>query len=158
MERFTIYDVMDKKGLFKSNPANAGALNPTTGESVYAGPVKYPKMFYHPKGETRITVPAEEIATPFGPKRVGEKRELLCQIVNNEDQERALRADGWWDHPAKAIAAGGGVAPPMGSEQRIEDLEKQIAELKAEKAAAESVVSPAKSAAAKQPAKAGALA
>ena len=128
-QRFTIYDAMDAKGVFEENSANATALG-------YKGPVAYPKMFYHPKGETRITVPAEIIMTPLGPKAVGEQREIIWQIVATPAEEKALRLAGWHDHPAKAIAAGGGVAPATSPANRIADLEAESAKLQAEKTGA----------------------
>lgn len=102
--QFTIYDKLEKDGYFEANPANTFARDPTTGESIYKGPIEYPKMLYHPEGEQRITVPAEVISTPLGPKEVGEQKELIYQVVNNSAEEQALRAEGWHDHAAKAVA------------------------------------------------------
>lgn len=126
--RFTIYDMMEAKGIFELNPANPDSRG-ENGEALYTGPVPYPKMFYSPKGEERVTVPAEIIVTPLGPKAVGEQRELIHKLATNAEEEAALRADGWWDHPAKSIAAGGGKAPSMGSAAKISDLEAEIAKL-----------------------------
>lgn len=133
MQRFTIYDVMERKGAFRSNPANAGAQS-ESGEQLYTGPVEYPKMLYHPDGKTRTTIEAEIIVTPLGPKAVGEKREIIWKIVKNSAEEEALRGAGWHDHPAYAIAAGGGEPPPISSQQRIDSLEAEIKKLNAEKA------------------------
>jgi len=130
--RFTIYDMMEAKGLFEINPANTDSRD-SDGNPLYKGPVEYPKMFYHPKGEERIVTPAEVIVTPLGPKMVNEHREIITQVAANAAEEEALRADGWWDHPAKAIAAGGGIAPAVSSDTRIRDLEAQIAKLQAER-------------------------
>ena len=133
-KRYTVYDVMEEKGVFRANPANAGAQTPD-GEVLYKGPVAYPKMMYHPKGDTRVTVQAEMIVTPFGPQRVGEQREIIWQIAHSADEEKELRASGWHDHPAKAIAARGDTAvPSMGPETRINDLEAEIERLRAAQA------------------------
>lgn len=130
-QRMTIYDLMDAKGVFRDNPANADS--PEYVDS--GGPRPYPKMLYHPKGETKVTVPAEVITTPLGPKAVGEQRELISKVVSNPAEERAARAEGWHDHPAKAIAASGREAPPMGPAGQIANLEAEIERLKAELAA-----------------------
>lgn len=129
---FTIYDLMDKAGRFRSNPANRDSQDPQTRASLYKGPVMYPRMFFHPKGETRIMVPAEVVVTPFGPQKVGEQREILYKVAENAEEEAALRAAGWWDTPAKSIHAGGGEAPPVSSVERVVDLEAEIAALRAE--------------------------
>lgn len=130
---FTIYDLMEERGVFESNPANIGARG-KDGENLYQGPIPFPKMLYHPKGEKVVTVAGEIISTPFGPKEVGKQSELISRIVSSQKElDEALR-DGWHDHPAKAIAAGGGIAPATSSEQRISDLQAMIAKLQAEKA------------------------
>lgn len=126
---FTIYHLMEKAKVFSQNPANIGAQDSRTRESLYKGPVEYPKMLYSPKGEYRITVPAEIISTPFGPQRVGEQRELINKIVESKEEEAVLRHLGWLTHPAKSIHAGGGEAPPMSSGEQIKTLEEQIAQL-----------------------------
>jgi hypothetical protein len=126
--RFTIYDVLDEKGYFDSNPANPGSRD-NEGDSLYSGPVEFPKMLYHPEGATVVTVPAEVIVTPLGPKSVGEQRELVSQIARNASEEAKLVAEGWHRHPADAVRAGGGVAPPKGASDTIADLQAQIARL-----------------------------
>lgn len=153
--RFTIYDALEKAGYFDKNPANSYARDPVDGSQLYKGPVPYPKMLYHPEGEERITVPAEIVSTPMGAKEVGEQRELIHQIVSNEAEDKAAAADGWHDHPAKAIrarvmahvsgleAAGKldprtkqallSSIPNMGSTARISELEAEIARLTAMK-------------------------
>lgn len=103
--RFTIYDALDQSGYFESNPANTYARDKTTGSGLYTGPVEYPKMLFHPQGEERIVVPGEIITTPLGAKIVGEQREMLYLTVNNLSEERAALAEGYHDHPAKAIRA-----------------------------------------------------
>jgi hypothetical protein len=90
-------------------------------------------MFYHPKGEERVVTPAEVIMTPLGPKELNEHRELISATANNLEEETRLRDAGWHDHPAKAIAAAGGIAPAISSDARIQDLEAQIARLQAER-------------------------
>ena len=134
--RFTIYDAMEKAGKFDSNPANTFARDKTTGANIYSGPQPFPKMLYHPEGLEQITNPAEIVTTPLGAKEVGEQRQLVYKIVGNAEEEEALRASGWHDHPAKAIrarleATGGDLSkvPPMSSDQRIKDLEREIARL-----------------------------
>ena len=118
-QRFTVYDAMEAKGLFEANPANQSS-------SEYKRQ-DFPKMLYSPTGEMKVIVPAELITTPLGPKFVGEQRELISKIAADAEEEAKLLSEGWHLHPARAIAAGGGVAPLMSSDQRIQELEAQIA-------------------------------
>ena len=125
-KRFTIYDMMENKGVFEANLANSDSPG-------YKGPQAYPKMFYSPLGEQRVSVPAEVVMTPFGPKEYGEQRELIWRLAESLSDEKTLRSAGWHDHPAKAHAAAGRVTSPMSPAGRIEELEAQIAQLQAEK-------------------------
>src|ERR1700682_3537944 len=97
---------MEANGVFDDNKANASSPD-------YEGPVQYPKMFYHPLGATRMTVPADIVMTPIGPKADGEQREIIWETAVNKAEGDVLRAEGWHDHPAKAIAASGKTAPAM---------------------------------------------
>lgn len=148
--RFSIFDALNKKGYFLSNPANADARSLTTGENLYKGPVQYPKMLYHPEGEERVTVPAEMLNTPFGPKTVGEQREMLNMIVSTAAEDKAAQAEGWHEHPAQAVRARVMAhieaspnlsekdkakllksIPSIGSADKIRQLEDEIARLQA---------------------------
>lgn len=124
-KRFTIYDAMESRGDFDLNKANAGSPE-------YKGPEMFPKMFYHPEGAQRVIVPGEIIITPLGPKKLGEQLELIYQVASNKSEADALRKQGWHDHPSKAVAASGKEAPPVSPDQRIQDLEAEIARMKAE--------------------------
>lgn len=126
--RFTIYDMMEAKGVFDLNPANINARD-KDGTPLYVGPIQYPKMLYHPDGETRITNPPEPISTPFGPKWVGEKREIISRIVRTKEEEEEAILAGWHAHPSRAVQAGGGAPPPMSADDRIKELESQLARL-----------------------------
>src|SRR5438874_1893302 len=106
----TQFHVMEARGIFRSNPANPDSQN-DQGDLLYAGPVEYPKMLYHPLGEMRTVVPAEIVVTPMGPKEVGEQRELIYRIVVDADEEEEARSAGWHEHPSDAIAASGKEAP-----------------------------------------------
>lgn len=123
--RFTVYDVLDARGVFDENPANAQSPQ-------YGGPVEYPKMFYHPTGKQRVIQKAEILQTPYGPVKVGEQWELIGRLVKDPEEEGRARQAGWHDHPAKAIEAGGRDAPPMTAHGRIADLERQLAALQAQ--------------------------
>ena len=148
--RFTQFDMMDAKGIFAANAANVTSHDPHTGQSLYKGPVQYPMMFYHPEGKTRVTVRAEQVNTPYGPTMNSEQRELISRVAGNAAEAAVLRKLGWHEHPADAIAAGltdeqkaaGVVPPPKGAENRITtleaekaDMEKELAALRAQKAA-----------------------
>lgn len=122
--RHSIYDVMEDVGVFDSNPANVSSPEYKKAE--------YPRMFYHPMGEEKITRPAEIVQTPIGPQAVGEQREMIYALANDEEEEKKFRLEGWHDHPAAAnIAAGRKPGFNVKSQaQRIADLEKELAMLK----------------------------
>lgn len=137
---FTIFDVMDRKGYFDSNPANAQATS-ADGQPLYLGPVKYPMMLYHPEGLEQVSVPGTWEQTPNGTQYLGEKKEIIFQLVENEADELKLRSEGWHEHPAQAIAAAqeldplafkGLPAPPMAAKGQIDKLQQQIKELQAQ--------------------------
>lgn len=140
--RFTIYDMMEAKGIFAANPANADAMvNEQTGEPLYKGPIPYPKMMYHPLGETRVIVDAVPLTDTSGnavldrngdPILRDEQREIVWQIVNSLKEERALRKEGWHDHPADAIAASGKAAPAKGAQQALDAKDREIERLQAQ--------------------------
>lgn len=132
--QFTVYDVLEKKGYFRYNPANRDSIDRENRKPNYQK-AEYPKMLYEPEGKQRITVPAEIMTTAFGPRKVGEQREIISKIVNSPEEEAELRAKGWHDLPAKAIAAAQDPerpVPPISSEERTRDLEAEIQALQAE--------------------------
>lgn len=107
---YSIYHLMEEKGVFEKNPANAGAVS-NDGLSIYAGPVPYPKMLYHPKGEMEKVVQGIMIVDRDGNPsydRNGEIRYtgtvwgVKYQIVENEEEETKLREAGWWTTEAEA--------------------------------------------------------
>lgn len=157
--RFSIYDALDKKGYFDSNPANSFARDKVTGASLFQGPVEYPKMMYHPEGEEKIIAPGEVVTNALGAMRVGEQREMLYQIVEGPAEEKVLRAEGWHDHPARAIrarvekqiASNPEISekdkakllksiPQISSDTRIRELEAEIAKLTADRASEQRTV------------------
>lgn len=127
----TVYDVLDASGFFATNPANVGSRDPE-GRMLYSGPIAYPKMLYHPKGETRVVEPERREPGPLGIVTIPARRELIHRVVDSPMEEAQLIALGWHDHPAKAIAAGGGVAPPISSVEHIKNLEGELARLQAQ--------------------------
>lgn len=131
--RYSVYDMMDEKGVFDSNPAN------TSSGPLYSRQ-EYPKMLYHPEGKEEVTVAGEKIRRPWGDVEVlGEQRELISKIVRDPEEEAQALHDGWHDHPAKAIAARPGIRPEqipqIGGAQQVKSLEEQIRKLNAELAA-----------------------
>src|SRR5271167_1873134 len=100
--RFTIYDAMEAKGIFERNPANAGARS-EDGQMLYAGPVQFPRMLYHPNGETKITDLGEEVETARGWVVRNQKTEIVTQTVNSAEEEAEWLAKGWHKHPSPAI-------------------------------------------------------
>lgn len=135
--RFTVYDVMDSRGVFDENSANSTSPR-------YAGPIEFPKMFYHPTGKQRVIQKAEVLSTAFGPVRVGEQFELISRIVHDADEEQRARKAGWHDHPAKAIEASGEKAPPMTAYGQIAELQRQIVSLQTQLNAAQASIPPDK--------------
>lgn len=123
--RFTIYDAMEAKGVFAQNSANIDSRD-QEGLSAYKGPVEYPKMMYHPRGEERIITPSRVEPSPVGPQIIPAVREIIWQTVESKEQEDKLRGDGWHDHPAYAVEASGKPRPAMGSSQRVKDLEGEL--------------------------------
>lgn len=127
---YTIYHAMEAQGEFDANPANRSAVN-NEGQPIYR-PQEYPKMLYHPEGEKRVLKLPQEIFTrsgdPFTPPRyTAAVEEIIWMMADNRQQEMALRADGWHDHPAKAIGKRDGPdkAPPMGADWVIKDLQAE---------------------------------
>lgn len=129
--RYSVFDAMEANGVFDENPANASADQERDGVKFRTFPVRYPKMFYHPKGEVKITRQAEAISTPIGPKFVNERKEMISALAQDEADEKKLRDAGWHDHPSKALAAAGLDAPAISPAQTISDLQGEIARLQA---------------------------
>ena len=129
----TVYDVMDAKGVFDANPANAQAHDPQTHQSRYAGPVEFPTMLYHPEGKHRVVMPERVEQTSWGPERRPAVTEMITRVVQTQPELDALLAKGWHQHPADAMAAAGLEAPPKSSANRIAQLEAEIKKLTAEK-------------------------
>lgn len=131
--RFTIYDMMEQKGVFEANPNNAGARD-ETGENLYQGPTQFPQMFYHPQGQEYVAQAGEIVVTPLGPREVNKQMALVSQVAANEAEAKALRAAGWHDHPRKALAAAGKAeAMPRDPSETIAELQAEITRLQAEK-------------------------
>lgn len=148
-KRFTVYDMMEEKGVFDANTANVYARDPATGASTFKRQ-EYPKMYYHPKGETEVVKPGlvGKSAMHLEPVLLNEHREIINRMVHSAEEEAEAVAEGWHDHPAKALAASGKKAPavvPAGLQssydvaeaklsaerQRAKDLEDEIAKLRA---------------------------
>lgn len=143
--RFTIYDMMEDRGVFDNNPANISARD-SNGMNIYKR-ADYPRMLYHPEGKERVTVPAVAIATPFGPQWVGEQKQLIDKIVNSKEEEEKALAEGWHRTPMMAMQArakaegrefvmADNPVDAMGLEKENENalLRKQLAELSAKNA------------------------
>jgi hypothetical protein len=138
-KRFTIFDMMDEKGAFDSNPANPSSRD-SEGAALYSGPVEFPKMLYSPKGEYKIINPGEWIDTPRGVQLIGEQKELISMIVNSKKEETVALADGWFDHPSDSIKvsltaeqrAMGKTAPSKGIMGVVSEKDATIAALQAQ--------------------------
>ena len=129
---FTIYDKMDEDGVFDLNPANVQARS-KDGRAIYKK-AEYPRMVYHPKGEMRITTPGTAVASPFGPQWVGEQKELINRVCQDESEYAEAIASGWWNTPAEALS--GVVAiTPKSAETSLAEKDRRIKELEAALAA-----------------------
>lgn len=130
----TVFHAMDAKGVFDLNPANPQSRDPGDGSSLYRGPQKYPRMFYHPEGLEEVTKEGEEIEKPGGRVMlVNHHTRLISRTARDAEEEKELRAEGWHDHPAKAIAASGRTPPPMSADSKIKSLEEELALLEDQK-------------------------
>lgn len=134
---FTVYDMMEDKGVFSSNPANADSRD-KEGQSLYNGPVQYPKMLYHPLGEQKIIEPERQEMGPFGPVRIPAKYEMISVVAKSEAEEAKLVSEGWHTHPARALKAAGKDAPATSSADHINHLESELKRLQDQLAAATS--------------------
>jgi hypothetical protein len=135
-DRFTVYDAMEASGYFSTNPANPNSRN-KDGQALYQGPVKFPMMLYHPRGEERVSVPGTKERTPYGTVEMfGEQWEIISREVRTEAELSEALAEGWHKHPAMAIKIANetwrkerGLAPmpvpPISAGSRIADLEEQ---------------------------------
>ncbi len=127
---YTLYHSLAEKGFFDSNPANTQAVD-ADGRSIYRGPVQFPKMIYHPKGEEEITARGEKVATPFGPELLGVKKKIISKKVHSQAELDEALASGWHRFPADAIAASGKIPPPVGLGQKLVKKDEEIRRLTA---------------------------
>jgi len=135
-DRFTVYDAMEASGYFNKNPANPNSRD-NEGRSLYVGPVKFPMMLYHPRGEERISVPGTKERTSYGTvETFGEQWEIISREVTNDAELGEALAEGWHKHPAMAIKAANETwrkeqglrpmpVPAVSAGSRISDLEEQ---------------------------------
>ena len=135
-DRFTVYDAMEASGYFATNPANIGARD-KDGRPLYTGPVKFPMMLYHPRGEERVGVPGTMERTAYGTvEKFGEQMELITREVTSEKELYDAIAEGWHKHPAVAITTANEtwrkeqglrplLVPAISAGSRITDLEEQ---------------------------------
>ena len=104
-DRFTVYDAMEASGYFSTNPANPNSRN-KDGQPLYQGPVKFPMMLYHPRGEERVSVPGTKERTPYGTVEMfGEQWEIISREVRTDVELAEALEEGWHKHPALAIKA-----------------------------------------------------
>jgi hypothetical protein len=143
---YSVYHALEDKGLFETNKANAQAVN-NDGLSIYDGPVEYPKMLYHPKGEmyciTQGIMVTDRDNRPVydeagKPKYAGAIWGVKNITVDTETQEAELVSEGWHFTEAQALRANPDTshkAPPKSQaelqKERIAELEKKLAESEA---------------------------
>ena len=118
---FGIYHVMEEKGVFEANKANASS----------SGYVKadYPRMLYHPLGKSKVVFAGISEVDPHSgrTKIVGAQTEIINRIVGNKAEEDEWLAKGWHLHPVEAMRAAGVVdLPATSSQARIDELEASL--------------------------------
>ena len=139
VQRHTIFDIMEAKGVFRSNPANAGSVA-ADGTQLYKGPVPFPRMVY--AAEEEIIVPGVWEDTKQGVKLLNEQRAIKSKVVENQGEFEAALVAGWYDHPAKALGAiiqanrAAGIedrrsVPTVSAQETLDSYKKEIEELKA---------------------------
>jgi hypothetical protein len=139
---YSIYHAMEDRGVFEQNKANAQAVN-NDGLSTYSGPVEYPKMLYHPKGEEYCVSQGIMIVDrdnrpvydeKGNPKYAGSVFAIKNRVVDTLEEEETLKAEGWHYTEGDALRANpdkADRAPPKSKVQqqadRIKELEMQLA-------------------------------
>lgn len=109
---------------------------------------EYPKVMYHPEGKTKVTEPgiivrdAQGVARigPDGtPMMVGQRVEIETIIVDNAEEEKIAKTNGWHANPetAKAFAEAKRTGEPvqmptLARPTREQELERELAEAKAQ--------------------------
>jgi len=148
---YSIYHSMEDRGVFEKNPANVQSVD-NDGNSLYRGPVEYPKMLYHPRGETQTIFQGvmvvdvksgQPILGPDGlPRFTGTQVGIKNRIVQNAEEEAELLAQGWHHTEAQARRQNpevpGGAPPKSASEvqaERIRELEAKLAAQEAHQSA-----------------------
>lgn len=139
----TVYDRMAAKGYFRNNPANIDSRDPNSGESIYKGPIAYPKMLYHPEGKKRVMSPEVTVPGPAGSQVVPATYEIVNKIVKNKAEFDEAKALGWHEHPSDAFWASLTEEeqliverPAKSAQTRISTLEQQLEDMRKELEAA----------------------
>jgi len=139
---YSVYHAMDEAGVFEDNVANAQAVN-QDGISIYAGPVQYPKMLYHPQGEMELVSQGIMVTNRDGDpvrdergnvKYAGQHWGVKNVTVQSPEEEAEFVGKGW--HLTEAAArrinpATAGSAPPKSPyeilQEKYKDMEERLA-------------------------------
>lgn len=140
---YSVYHAMEDRGVFETNKANAQAVN-NDGLSIYEGPVQYPKMLYHPKGEMvcitqGIMITDRDNRPVFDelgrPRYAGAVWGMKNMTVESEEQEAEFREKGWHLTEADAMRNNpelASKAPPKTQleiqAEKIKELERRLEE------------------------------
>jgi hypothetical protein len=141
LKRFTIYDAMEERGDFRSNSANSDSMD-KSGNQLYKGPVEFPRLVYAAEEEV-ITSGTFETIKGRGDIMVGELKATKFLQVNDANELAQALESGWYDHPAKALAAiiatnkAAGIddrrkVPTITAQETLDAAERKIRELEAE--------------------------
>jgi hypothetical protein len=146
IKRFTQFDAMEERGDFEANPANPIS-------SGYQGPVEFPRLVYAAEEEV-IQAGSYDEVKGRGVLLLGEVRALRNREVRSREELADALADGWYDHPAKALRAvieatpgDRRKVPPISAQETIDSYERKIAELEGKLAEAKEERKPMKRAA-----------
>lgn len=119
-KRFTIYDMMEARGVFEQNTANAS--------SPGYKKVEWPKMVYHPEGKVKTVFAGTTSFDPETRERqmVGKQVEIINKLANDKTEYDKLIKEGWHSHPAYAMAASGLESPATTNPEYIAGLEHNL--------------------------------
>jgi len=147
---YSVYHAMEDRGVFEMNPANAQSVD-KDGLSLYKGPVSYPRMLFHPRGELEVVFQGVLVVDPQrggapildssgNPRYTGTQVGVKWKIVNSAEEEAELLALGWHKSEAAARRLNPETSATAPAKTREEILKERIAELEAKFAEQERTV------------------
>jgi hypothetical protein len=148
---YSVYHAMEDRGVFDSNKANVHAVN-NDGVSIYEGPVPYPRMLYHPKGEQFVISQGIMVTDRDSRPVVDENGKIKYAgtttgtkwiQVDNEEQEAEMLGQGWHRTEAQALRSNPELTHKAPKKSQAELDAEEIASLKKRLAESEEKNKPA---------------